>query len=390
MERGISDQIAEQAAYWDARLRAPDCTAAERARYAEWSAARPEHREAFEQLQTIAGSLRHHGARADLRAIRDAALRAKPLGVRRLFPLAASIAALAAVATLLMTSPAELRSPALAKLSTVLDSFVSGEQARFYETGVGQRSTVALADGSSIDLNAKTRIKVALDAAVRRIELIEGQAFFHVARDPQRPFVVRAAGRDITAVGTAFDVRLDTSLMRVTLLEGKVKVTDEVDSSRASTAIESSARTPGAVAESTQARASAAEQPVASAAEIFLVPGEQLVTALSSSHTISVGTSDPAALPRTSVVRTIDVAKVTGWREGRVFLEDLTLAEAVDEMNRHSPVEIRLGDPRLASLRVNGMFRAGEQTTFVAALEQYFPIAADHQDGTAIVLTRRR
>jgi transmembrane sensor len=89
-------------------------------------------------------------------------------------------------------------------------------------------------------------------------------------------------------------------------------------------------------------------------------------------------------------VRSVDIAKVTGWRVGRMFLEDLTLTDAVAEMNRHSPVQIIVGDPQIAGLRVNGMFRADEQEAFVTALEQYFPINARHNGDTEIILTLRR
>jgi transmembrane sensor len=72
-----------------------------------------------------------------------------------------------------------------------------------------------------------------------------------------------------------------------------------------------------------------------------------------------------------------------------VTFEDFTLADAVDEMNRHSPVQIRLQGSRLATLRVNGVFRAGEQEAFVTALENYFPIVAEHHGDAEIVLTTR-
>jgi transmembrane sensor len=90
------------------------------------------------------------------------------------------------------------------------------------------------------------------------------------------------------------------------------------------------------------------------------------------------------------VVRSVDVAKVIGWHNGRVFLEDLTLGDAVAEMNRHSPVQIRVDSPQLERLRVNGMFRAGEQDAFAAALESYFPITAQRNGDTEIILTARR
>jgi len=69
-----------------------------------------------------------------------------------------------------------------------------------------------------------------------------------------------------------------------------------------------------------------------------------------------------------------------------VFLEDLPLADAIAEMNRYSAIQITLDDSALAQLRVNGMFRAGEQEAFVAALQDYFPISVKRRGDTEIIL----
>jgi transmembrane sensor len=227
---------------------------------------------------------------------------------------------------------------------------IGSPRATLYETGTGQRSIRTLQDGSSVELNAQTQIKVVFTESARNVELLYGQALFHVAHDVGRPFIVRAADREITAVGTQFDVRLDSRSVRVTLIEGKVKASK-------------SSGTEG----------------------IYLAPGQQLITRLPGTHVETDSASEATAL-----VRTIDVAKVTGWRDGRIFLEDLTLTDAVAEMNRHSPIQISVADPKIARLRVNGMFRAGEQEAFVTALEQYFPIAAQEHGDSEIILTSRK
>jgi transmembrane sensor len=190
-------------------------------------------------------------------------------------------------------------------------------------------------DGSSIELDARTRIKVNFSSTRRNVELIYGRALFHVAHNPTRPFIVRAADREITAIGTQFDVRLDETSVRVTLIEGKVQVSQDSSHAKAAT--------------------------LETAAPVVLTPGQQFVALAST-------TAEDSAL-----VRSVDIAKVTGWRDGRIFLEALIV-----------------GDPQIAGLRVNGMFRADEQEAFVTALEQYFPIAALHHGDTEIILTPRR
>jgi transmembrane sensor len=233
-----------------------------------------------------------------------------------------------------------------------------------YETGTGQRSTSTLPDGSVVDLDARTRIKVNFTDKARTVELIYGQALFQIAHNAQRPFVVRAGDREITAIGTQFDVRLDARSVRVTLIEGKVQVSQESPG-------DSGSRSP----EPHRSGSRGTDLP------LYLLPGQQYVAHLA---------DEPHGVEADSdrTVRAVDVTKVTGWHEGHVFLDDLSLAEAVAEMNRHSLVQITVDDPRLARLRVNGMFRAGEQDAFVTALEQYFPITARRHD-TEIILTSR-
>jgi transmembrane sensor len=352
--RPLSDPVAEAAGYWDARLRAPDCTDDERGRFAVWRDEREEHREAFERLQSMVASLRQNLGRADVRGLRDSALGAAAYS-RRHKSVAVIVAGLAITSVIWLSLRDDafefVDSPAgLAGLDAAVGSMIDG----LYQTGTGETSAVTLRDGSTVTLNARTRIRIAIGESLRCVELIDGQALFTVAKDPLRPFVVRAADRDITALGTSFDVRLDSTSVRVTLLEGKLKISR--DHSR-----------PVAIGSNSQAEP---------AGERILAPGQQLVALWPTANA--------------AIVRDVDVAKVTGWRDGRIFLEDLTLASAVAEMNRYSAVQISIADPQIAGLRVNGMFRAGEQDAFVTALQDYFPISARRDGDTQIALTRTR
>ena len=358
-----SDQIADEAGYWDARLRSPHCTDSDRARFTEWRNANPRHREAFERLQTLFTALRQNKGRPDVRALRDAALTARASSSRRPAVLVAAVLAAVTVASVAWVHLSGVTGPAAV---TNLLSRTAPEEVGVYETGTGQRSTSTLQDGSVVDLNARTRIKVTFTDKVRTVELIYGQALFQIAHNAQRPFVVRAGDREITAIGTQFDVRLDAQSIRVTLIEGKVEVSQESSGA-------SAPRSP----EPHQSGSPAGDEP------LYLLPGQQYVGRLADDGHANEEDED-------GVVRAVDVPKVTGWHEGHVFLDDLSLADAIAEMNRHSPVQISVADPKLARLRVNGMFRAGEQEAFVSALEQYFPIVALRHGDTEIILTSRR
>ena len=293
---------------------------------------------------------------------------------------AVALAAVGAVATLWTTGSERTHLRELAGIAGGAPVF-GLSRPTVYETGTGQRSISTLQDGSSVELNAQTRISVLFSKNARNVELVYGQALFHVAHDPHRAFIVRAADREITAVGTQFDVRLDASSVRVTLLEGKVKVSREPAFASPS-------------GEATQAQAS-----VQAVARIsYLSPGQQLVARVSGEmSTINTGAAaglapapSASTLPTDTLIRDVDVSKVTGWRNGRIFLEDLPLPAAVAEMNRHSPVQISAQNAELARFHVNGMFRAGEQEAFVTALEEYFPIEARRLGDTQIVLSLRR
>ena len=343
--------IAEAAGAWDARLRAPDCTDGDRARFASWRDADPAHRQTFENLQTIVATLRDERSRADIRALRDEALRAGQHRRSRVWFASAAAAVAALVLGVVVwkgPGPDWLREPIAAAITRL-----SGAQ--IYSTSTGQRSTFVLDDGSSIELNAQSRIEVRFSDYRRDVALVEGQALVNVTRDLRRPFIVRAGNRQVLALGTRFDVRLDATSVQVTLLEGKVRVEEN-------TAMWKRGQ------------------------EIELAPGQQLVARM------NIAPSQPASTRKSGtgadVIRDIDVAKVTGWREGRIYFDDLPLADAVREMNRHSTVHIRLQSAELAGLRVNGMFKAGDQEIFVSALQEYFQVEAQRHGAREIVITK--
>jgi transmembrane sensor len=213
-----------------------------------------------------------------------------------------------------------------------------------FTTQVGERANITLPDGSSVVLNTASRIHVAYDAEVRRVQLLAGQAWFDVAKNQPRPFLVEAGNRVVTAHGTAFDVKLGAQTeVQVTLIEGRVSV-DALNRSDSSTNMPE---------------------------HVDLVPGEQLI-----------------AVPAKGMFkRRTDVTKATSWREGRIIFDDDTLEAAVAEVNRYSPNKVVLGDPRLKSLRLSGVFTAGHSDSFVETVTGNFPIiVTTTPDGQRLLL----
>lgn len=333
--------IKSAAAEWDARLRSHRCTDVDRCKFKLWCEKDRRHREAFNRLQESFATLRQAADHPQVRALREmATLREREVSARRRmwsFALVANVAAVL-IAIVYWTGPRVAMLDPVASAGSPTVPAV----AQSFTTRSDERRTVTLPDGSLVTLNAATVIETDLLPRERRVRLVSGQALFRVAKDSTRPFVVTVADRTVTALGTAFDVKLEKEEVQVTLVEGRVSV---------------------------RGLGRAAGQPT-----LELVPHQQFV----------------AIEGDTPTVRTVDVASTVGWADEQLFFTDEGLESAVAQMNRHNTEQIVIGDPALAQFRINGMFRAGNQRGFLSALSAYYPIDYRRDDQGRIVLTRRR
>ncbi len=209
-----------------------------------------------------------------------------------------------------------------------------------YRSAIGDIKVISLSDGSRVTLNTNTAIHVALSAGERRIELKQGEAFFEVAKDPRRPFVVSTAGKHVIAVGTKFSVFRGTLDTRVVVTEGQVKVEEFRDGSAVGPVTELPA---GSIAQ-------------AGSAGVLV------------KHTTLT-----------------EAETYTSWRSGYITLRDTELASAVAEFNRYNSKQLVIDDPSIASLRIGGNLRATNVEAFVRVLEEGFPVQAEDQ-GDRIVL----
>lgn len=210
-----------------------------------------------------------------------------------------------------------------------------------FRTAVGQQATVSLPDGSVVTLNTDTVVRTRADADTRLVYLDKGQAFFKVAKDRRHPFVVHAAGRTVTALGTAFDVRVDGGALKVVLVEGKVRV--------------ESAK----VAALTPAGPSKPAKGVAAAA-----PSEQATEMSAGSQLVAPDDAD-WRLTRT------DTARETSWLHRQIVFDDEALGDIVAEMNRYSARKMVIDDPALAGRRLSGIYAVGDLAAFSEALKGY-------------------
>jgi transmembrane sensor len=232
-----------------------------------------------------------------------------------------------------------------------------------YRTALGERRTVELADGSAVTLNTDSRAVVAYGDGVRGVTLARGQALFEVVRDPERPFVVTAGERKVTALGTRFDVRLTGERLEVTLIEGSVKVEEGSKPEPAAPESQATSHKP----QTTRTTNNKQQTTV-------LHPGEQLIVT--------------AALAK-PMIRQADIRRAISWRDGLLLFEDDNLASAISEVNRYGPRRIVLADDSLRDLRISGAFRTGKPESFLETVSLYLPIRIVESTDHRILVGRR-
>jgi len=195
-------------------------------------------------------------------------------------------------------------------------------------TGVGEQRTLVLDDGTRVQLNTDTRLKVDFDRHARRLVLDSGEAYFQVAHE-LRPFVVIAGDRKVVALGTEFTVRRDQSasdVVTVTLMEGRVAV------------------------EPVNGVSIRAATPFGDAT--VLEVGQRL-------HVRRHGRPALDAPP---------IDKVTGWIRGQVIFDHTPLRDAVVEISRYSRKPVVLQSSELGDLQIGGVFRIGDINSFAGAV----------------------
>lgn len=320
----------EAAAAW--RLRIQTEPALRRSPEFEAWVANPDNREALGLVSEGLDLVAQFGAAPELLALRQATLkRARRVGAVRWLPIKRAAVALAAALL----------------VAAVMGggSYWYLQQPATYETQIGERRAIALADGSRISLDSNTEVKVRYTKSARILELLRGRARFDVAHDITRPFSVNAGSETVVAVGTSFDVERLGPKVLVTLIQGHVIIKSD------------------AVPEKINPMPRHA---------IVLSPGEQMVAAVDSKPVISP----------------TDIQTAKAWETGQLVFHNETLAEAVEQVNRYSPRPVSL-DPAIASVRVTGVFNAGDVNSFVTAVTSYLPIVASTTADNQILLQPR-
>jgi transmembrane sensor len=212
--------------------------------------------------------------------------------------------------------------------------------AKTYATGKGQHQRIALGDGSVIDLDAESRLSVALSGSQRRVTLAEGQAIFDVVHDAKRPFVVQAGGRAVRDIGTQFDVKSRDGQLTVTVARGRVAISADVSGA------------PGRPVE--------------------LGPGQRFET-------------DPAGPGR---LTTVDPQETFSWRAGRLVYRAQPLSEVVADLNRQFVEQTAIADPTLANLPITGVIVLDTPHAVMSRLSLMLPIRTVPSDKGLMLLRK--
>lgn len=316
-----SDKAGDQALAWVARLRSDKVCEADMSAFADWLTQSDSHQAAWEQALDIwetAGVVSHMPVDHLINAADTQYQKRWTLNVNRimgkwfggLWRLLATVSASVAIVAIVFV--------------TLQDS------SQTYYSDLGEYQQITLQDGSLIELNTDSAISVSLSDSRREIELIKGEAFFTVASDKRRPFVVTLGGASVQALGTAFNIyRHSDKRALVTVTEGVVRVA-EVNGS--------------AVA----------------AADTKMLLANQAVA--------FDETTGFAEVPDSNI------PQVIAWRDGQIMFDRASVTEAVTILNRYLEHKIVLADNTASNHRISGIFSSREKAETLRAVAQAFDL----------------
>jgi len=339
------DGLLQEAAQWSLELSSADIPAERIAQWQQWLAASEAHRAAFDRIQSTWSAVDRHATGivawpSDAEVASDAydgsvsvsdwrSRASTKRAIRRRRWLTAGLAAAAALT-------------ALALLPVMRSMQFAAPVVTVVETASGENRDVRLSDGSVVSAGAQSVLWATLTRDSREVTLERGEAFFHVAKDPARPFIVKVGTTTVAAVGTAFNVRRAGERVVVGVAEGIVRV------------------------EAHQQRT------VMRTARLSV--GQQL----------SIDAADGSAN-----IQTVDAIGIAAWREGRLQYRNEPLRSVIADLTRYSARAIVIANPQVADLRITGTVFANDVDSWLQSLETALPVRVVRApDGSARLESR--
>ncbi|WP_256720956.1 FecR family protein [Pseudomonas putida] len=301
----------EMAADWCVRLHFEECSAADRAAFLRWYHADPVHAIEYANMCRVWQVSEQLPAPATRR--------------RRLPSLARAAALLLAVG---------------AAWSAGWSWGVLPGSVRYYAAEELRRQ-VQLPDRSVVELNRRTGLLYLGYRDQRQIRLRDGEAFFDVQRDTDKPFVINTENARVRVTGTHFNVWTTPPQSTVTVAEGTVLVSRGEDGEGANQGAE-----------------------------------------------LTAGLQADVRPGRAPQLRRVDPARATAWRHDKLILDDVSLREAIVQLNRYLEVPLQLDGSAIAELRLGGIYDIAELGQLVAALPRILPVKLRRGDGVLILSAR--
>lgn len=366
----MNAQIYEEATYWLIRHRESDLDPQEKQTFDAWLRGSPHHVRAYLEMSALW---------EDVPAL-DASwnpgsdeLITRARGAANVYPLAGVGGDAARPRSTAATRGGRMRGLAIA--ATILLAALGGASwyslnRGSYATNVGEQRSIVLVDGSTLELNSHSRVRVRYTDRQRDVDLLEGQALFRVAHDVARPFVVHSGATNVRAIGTEFDVYARPSGTVVTVLEGRVAVDANV------------LAVSEAVAEALPpTRATPQVKSNDNGTTVFLGVGQQL----------TIPTANRSRAPGSLSVdgpHLVNVAAETAWTHRTLVFESSPLTDVAEEFNRYNTRQLVITDATLASFRINGMFSSVDPAVLLKFLRAQ-PELKVEETATEIRISKR-
>jgi transmembrane sensor len=327
----VDSKIIDEAAAWFVRLRCGKATATVHRGFMAWLRISPEHVRAYLGIVTLWANLPdiHSTPDLDTRALIARARVENNVVPLTGIPSIARATQIRASFKIRVSLPRPVLIAACVGLLTLAAGLFYWIQALgglTYETALGERSAVELADGSAIQLDSHSRIRVRFSAKQRTVDLREGQALFSIANDPLRPFVVQSGTTRVRALGTRFDVYRNKAGTVVTVVEGRVTLYEDT-------------------------------------LLPFISSHQRLVPEL-----LSAGEQVTVARHVAGHPARADLAAVTSWTQGKLEFKSAPLSVVIDEFNRHNIRQlVRVG--RVEDIPITAVFSATDLDTLCEFLK---------------------
>lgn len=215
--------------------------------------------------------------------------------------------------------------------------YISQPVSATYATSIGGHETVMLADGSHIELNTDTAIRLSDTNASRKIWLEKGEAFFEITHDAARPLTVFVGSRRITDLGTSFVIRRDQNSLEVSVVEGRVSVGDDIQNSK----------------------------------PLHLAQGDSIIA---SENRLFVTRKSP-----------LELSNELGWRRGVIVFDNTSLTDAAEQVSRYNATKVAIAGKKLGQMTITGTVSAADPREFLRMVRVAFGLRTEKVDDEFIV-----